>query len=425
VNRAARAVLLGDILPMSFETLRANPLRSSLTVLGVVIGVTSIVAMTAMIRGFGDQMRAAIQQMGTDTVVIQKGASHLAAGPHLWDLMKRPNLTEADALAIAELPSAGAVSYQLGGGGPGSVSARFTYGNTSTRPMAVVGGDVKWPQTNFLKLAHGRFFSEFEVDHRRRVILLGHAPASVLFPHSDPVGKVIRFGRHHYQVVGVFEKRPSVLGDNGDQFGLIPSSTYVKQYPAHRVRGFLMRPLMIFVLPRVGVPREQLMEDVESVLRARHRLRLDERNDFEVLTADSMIRLVEQLTRAVALALVVISSIALAVGGVGVMAVMSISVTERTREIGVRKAVGATRAAVLWQFLVEALVVTSTGGLIGAVLGAGVGLTVNIAAGLPLALPWWAFVLGIGFSSGVGLLFGILPAVKASRLDPVEALRYE
>jgi putative ABC transport system permease protein len=154
-------------------------------------------------------------------------------------------------------------------------------------------------------------------------------------------------------------------------------------------------------------------------------LKLDQENDFDTYTADSLMRVVDQLTRAVVLALVVISSIALTVGGIGVMAIMSISVTERTREIGVRRAIGATKAGILWQFLIEAVVVTSLGGLLGAVMGGLIGVAVNLSAGFPLALPWWAFVLGVGFSALVGLFFGIFPAFKAARLDPIEALRHE
>jgi putative ABC transport system permease protein len=223
----------------------------------------------------------------------------------------------------------------------------------------------------------------------------------------------------------VIEKRPGLLGANTDDFVVMPGTTYEKLYPAPRIRGYLARFLVIGVVARDGFTRAELMRDVEEVLRSRHRLRLDQENDFDLLTSDSIMRILDQLTQAVFLALVVISSIALMVGGIGVMAIMTISVTERTREIGVRKAIGARRREILIQFLIEAVVLTSLGGVLGIALGSGIGLSVNALAGFPVSLPLWSFALGLTFSAAVGIFFGMYPAVKASRLDPIEALRYE
>jgi ABC-type antimicrobial peptide transport system permease subunit len=187
----------------------------------------------------------------------------------------------------------------------------------------------------------------------------------------------------------------------------------------------LARFLVIAVVPRAGVPREQLVREIEQVMRSRHRLKLDEENDFDVLTSDTIQKIVNQVTQAIVLALVVISSIALMVGGIGVMAIMTISVTERTREIGVRKAIGARRGEILVQFLLEAAFLTVVGGVLGILLGSAISLTVNYFAGFPISLPWWSFAIGFGFSAGIGIFFGMYPAVRASRLDPIEALRYE
>jgi len=422
----ARLSLLADIVRMSLETLRANLLRSALTILGVVIGVMSIVSMTAMIRGFGNQMEALFQQMGTQTVYVSKmSIASFVAGKKFWDLMKRPDIDEDDARAIKEqAPSARTVTYHLGEG-PASRRERFVHGNVSTKAMALLGVDSNWLQVNFLKLEQGRFLSEHEVQHRRTVIVLGNAPANVLFPHVDPIGKLVRFGSQRYEVVGVLEKRPSLLGAPVDEFGVIPATTFDKQYRAPRFRGYLMRFLVISVVARDGASREDLMREIEGVMRSRHRLKLDQENDFDMLTSDSLMKMVQQMTSAIVLALVAISSIALTVGGIGVMAIMSISVTERTREIGVRRAVGATKSGILWQFLIEAVVVTSVGGILGALVGATIGTAVNVWAGFPLALPWWSFALGIGFSALVGLFFGLFPAFKAANLDPIEALRHE
>ncbi len=181
---------------------------------------------------------------------------------------------------------------------------------------------------------------------------------------------------------------------------------------------------MIAVVPRAGM-RDAAMREVEALVRIRHRLKLDEANDFDMATQDAVLQVWEQISRATFLALVVISSIALMVGGIGVMAIMMISVTERTREIGVRKALGARRREVLWQFLVEAAFLTSLGGVLGIVFGSAIGLGVHWLSGFPVSLPWWSFAIGIGFSATVGIFFGLYPAIKASRLDPIEALRYE
>jgi putative ABC transport system permease protein len=226
-------------------------------------------------------------------------------------------------------------------------------------------------------------------------------------------------------VIGVFGKRPGVLGGNPDDFAIVPYTTYDKAFPTQRIRGYLLRFMQIAVIPREGASQAQLIDEIEQVMRSRHRLRLDQENDFDILTADSILGILNNFTRAILLALIVISSIALMVGGIGVMAIMTISVTERTREIGVRKALGARRREILVQFLIEAVVLTSVGGILGVLFGSAIGYGVNVFAGFPVSLPWWSFALGLGFSSLVGIFFGMWPAMKASRLDPIEALRYE
>ena len=423
---AFRAALAGEILAMALDTLRTNKLRSALTVLGVVIGVTSIVAMTSLIRGFGDQLHALIQQMGSDTIYVAKfSIASFASGKDFWDVIKRPNLTEADARAIKQgAPSAAVVTVQLGGG-PEAQLERMTYRSTSTKRMAIVGVDANWTAANFLEVVQGRSFTDFEVQRKRAVVVLGDAPARALFPTTDPIGKKIRIGQNEYTVIGVLQKRPSPLGLNADEFAVIPLTTYDKTYEDPRIRGFLLRFLLIGAVAREGVPRDQLMAEVEQIMRSRHRLRLDEENDFDILTSDSVTKIVDQFTRAILLALVAISSIALMVGGIGVMAIMTISVTERTREIGVRKALGARRREILWQFLLEAVFLTSVGGLLGILLGSAIALAVNYLAGFAASMPWWSFALGVGFSAAVGIFFGMYPAFKAARLDPIEALRYE
>ncbi|MGH9314502.1 MAG: ABC transporter permease [Vicinamibacterales bacterium] len=421
-----RSGLLTEILVIALETLRANKLRSALTILGVVIGVTSIVAMTALIRGFGDQMQQLIRQMGAETVYVAKlSIASFAAGRDFFEVLKRPDITEDDAKAIKlGAPSVATVGVQLGGG-PGSAPERVVYRDQSTKRMDIIGTSANFAETNYIELENGRFFTDYEVAHRRQVVVLGYAPASTLFPTTDPIGKRVRIGSHEYTVVGTMGKRPSLIIGSADEFMVIPVTTYDKVYAPPRIRGILARFLVIAVVPRPGVPRDQLIREVEQVLRSRHRLKLDEENDFDILTSDLIQKIVNQVTQAIVLALVVISSIALMVGGIGVMAIMTISVTERTREIGVRKAIGARRREILVQFLLEAVFLTAVGGLLGILLGSGIAFAVNNLAGFPVSLPWWSYVLGLGFSATVGIFFGMYPAFKASRLDPIEALRYE
>jgi putative ABC transport system permease protein len=314
-----RAGLLAEIVSLAYDTLRANKLRSALTILGVVIGVTSIVAMTALIRGFGDQMHSLIRQMGSDTVYVQKlGFSSWASGRSFLEVLKRPNLTEEDAKAIREgAPSVAMVSMQLGGG-PGSRNERLSYRDQSTKAMVVIGTSANFAETNYIALENGRFFTDYEVTRRRDVTVLGYAPASTLFPNTDPIGKRIRIGSREFTVVGTMGKRPSPLFGNPDEFAVIPINTYEKLYDPPRIRGLILRFLSIGVVPRPGVSREQVIREVEQVMRSRHRLKLDEENDFDIVTSDAIMKIVDQLTRAVVLALVVISSIALMVGGIGV-----------------------------------------------------------------------------------------------------------
>jgi len=178
-------------------------------------------------------------------------------------------------------------------------------------------------------------------------------------------------------------------------------------------------------VPREGVPREHALREIETTMRIRHSLRLDQPNDFDMVTQDAILQVWDQISQGALLALIVLSSIALMVGGIGVMSIMTMSVTERTREIGVRKALGARRVEILWQFLLEAVFLTSAGSLLGILIGAGIGLLVHAVSGFPVSLPWWSFAIGIGFSAFVGVFFGMVPAIRASRLDPIEALRYE
>ena len=425
--------LLGETAAMAFDTLRSNKMRSALTVLGVVIGVTSIVGMTSLIRGFDTSLRNSINSLGPNTIFIQKfGGLSISAGASFMELIRRPNLTVEDMEAIERLATTvGMTDIWMGAGPPGPTLERFFYRGERTRPAAVMGTTEQYVSINFAKMLVGRSFTEQEVQRARPVAVLGYSAFEALFEKRgiDPVGKPIRIGRIEYTVIGVVGKRPSPGGFSlgQDDFAIVPYTAYRKQFGNERARsgpmGFM--PVMIAVLPKEGVPREDTIREIEAIMRIRHGLTLDKPNDFDLVTSDAILRVWDQISAAILLSLVVISSIALMVGGIGVMAIMTISVTERTREIGVRKAIGARRREILVQFLIEAAVLTSVGGLLGVLIGSAIGLLVNVVSGFPVSLPWWSFALGLGFSASIGIFFGMLPAWRASRLDPIEALRYE
>ncbi|MCX6542929.1 MAG: ABC transporter permease [Acidobacteria bacterium] len=436
---AMRFALLSDVVVMAYDTLRGNKMRSALTVLGVVIGITAIVGMTSIIRGFDESLRDSIRELGPDTMFVAKFSGlSFASGKEFKDLIKRPVLTVADAKAIErDAPSAGKVDVWLGAWMAGT-RERVYYKGEKTKQLGIIGVSENYAAVNFLKLTGGRFFVQAEVEHRRNLAVLGDSPAKALFANVDPVGKVVRIAGDEYEVIGYVAPRPSVggLGGGQDDFVVIPYTTYQKQFGWRNMSGNVhvggtqtnanaMRSAMIAVVPAEGATRDQAMAEVEQVMRVRHGLKLEQPNDFDIITQDAALKMWDQISGATFIGLVVISSIALMVGGIGVMAIMMISVTERTREIGVRKALGARRREILWQFLFEAVFLTSVGGILGVALGASIGVGVHYLTGFPVSLPWWSFALGLGFSGGVGIFFGLVPAIRASRLDPIEALRYE
>lgn len=433
-----RTSLFAEAVAMAFETVRTNIMRSALTVLGVVIGITSIVGMTAMIRGFDESLRDSIRAIGPNIVFIQRfGPMSFASGGEFTELIRRPNLSISDARAIEEqAQTIDLVDIQIGAGGFGRrTQERVFYRDLRTRELIVFGTTENFAAGTNLGLVAGRFFTGTEVQYRKRVVVLGQTAYQALFASrgTDPIGKLVRVGAERYTVIGAFESRPAVGGFNGgqDDFVVLPYTAYQRQFG---VGGFTVRrggtsgvvvPIQIAVVPREGISQPIAIDDVRRVMRIRHTLKLDEPDDFDIVTQDAILQLWDQISQATFLALIVISSIALMVGGIGVMAIMSISVTERTREIGVRKALGARRGEILLQFLLEAAFLTSLGGVLGIVLGSGIGYGIHLASGFPIYLPWWSFAIGLGFSTSVGIFFGMYPAVRASRLDPIEALRYE
>jgi putative ABC transport system permease protein len=428
----AQIALFKETAVMALDTLRANKMRSALTILGVVIGITSIVGMTSLIRGFDQSLRSTIMALGPKTMFVARfSAISLSSGSSFVELLRRPGITVDDGEAIKRLSTKIAlVDTWLGAGGGQPTMERIFYRNERTAPVPIMGTSEIFVDINFAKIVAGRSFTEQEVQHRRNLAVLGYGPYEALFEKKgmDPVGKKIRIGALEYTVAGVIGKRPGLgFGPSSDDFVIIPFTSWRKQFGSEKQRTgpFGGRSVMVAVVPHEWATQAEAMAEVEEIMRIRHGLTLDKPNDFDIVTQDAALKVWERVSQAVLLSLVVISSIALMVGGIGVMAIMTISVTERTREIGVRMAIGARRREILVQFLIEAAVLTSVGGVIGIALGSGIGLLVNLASGFPISLPWWSFALGLGFSAGVGIFFGMFPAWRAARLDPIEALRYE
>ena len=428
-----RLGLVKEVVAMAFDTVRTNKMRSGLTVLGIVIGITAIVGMTALIRGFDQSMRDLFATIGPNTIFIQRFGITDLANNEVRELLKRPNLTVSDARALEEQATTlQYVDLELGGSIGPAVQQRVFYRTLKTRPVLVLGTSEFFAEGTRIPFQTGRFFNGTELQYRKNVVVLAYGPYQRLFGETgtDPIGKTVRVGSERFEVVGAFGKRPTPGGFslNADDFVVIPNTTYQRVYGLRVARvGNLgtISNIQISVVPREGVSAQAAMDEVQRIMRVRHGLKLDQPDDFDMFTQDSILKLYERVSQAILFALVVISSIALMVGGIGVMAIMSISVTERTREIGVRKALGARRVEILFQFLMEASFLTSLGGVLGIAFGSGIGLVVHLVSGFPVSLPWWSFAIGLGFSAAVGLFFGMYPAFKASRLDPIEALRYE
>jgi putative ABC transport system permease protein len=432
-----RTGLFKEVISMAFDTVRTNKMRSGLTVLGVVIGITSIVGMTAIIRGFDQSLRDMIRAIGPNTIFIQRfGVTSFASGAEISQLLKRPNLSLSDARALEqEATTLEYVDLELGAG-PGPVTQqRIFYRDLKTKPLVVLGTSENFAAGTRIPILAGRFFNGTELQYRRNVVVLGNTAYKLLFEPDgvDPIGKLVRVGAQRFEIVGVFDARPAAGGFSlgQDDFVVIPYTAYQRVFGLRvgnvRINGTAgtISNVQISVVARDDVDPKDAIAEVQRIMRIRHGLRLDEPDDFDISTQDAFLQLWDRISQGTFFALIVISSIALMVGGIGVMAIMSISVTERTREIGIRKALGARRAEILFQFLMEAAFLTSAGGLLGIALGASIGWAVHLVSGFPISLPWWSFAIGLGFSAAVGIFFGMYPAVKASRLDPIEALRYE
>ena len=408
----------GENLKQAMDTLRAHKLRSFLTVFGVVLGVSVIMLVAALITGFDQQVQENIKQYGADTAFV----SRFDQGPHGGgrrpkDERERKPLTLEDAQAVKELCPA-----------IKDLTVFITWWEqphtVRTRSGEVTAIDFRGVEPNFGQVyanaatLDGRFISEGDDLHREKVVMLGENAAPVLFPNVSPVGKDVMIDGSAFRVIGVVEKPKGMFGqDDEDRRVLIPYNTFRKIYP-----GAYENSIRFQAYPNL---LDQAVDQATEVLRRRRNVPYQGKNSFSIQTSQQIVDQFHSILGMVALATFVLSGIGLLIGGVGVMNIMLVSVTERTREIGIRKAIGAKSGDITWQFLLEAMTLTGVGGVLALVLVNGLVLLVRVGLKWPGSVPLWAALTGIVVSVSVGLVFGVWPAMKAAKLDPVEALRYE
>jgi putative ABC transport system permease protein len=408
--------------------LTAHKLRSSLTVLGIVIGVTTVIAMVSIIEGFNNNVIKSFESFGSTLVQFQKFDPQFGPGGGNNQQNQRKNLTYEDAVALKELcPSMAAVSperYWYPGDGDGSRSGApdLVYKGQEATPDLIAGITPDYAAANNHFIGEGRFFIESDIRRAGNVIVIGYSVMETLFPRVDPIGKEITAAGRKYVVIGVMERQgPQNFFESVDSHSYLPITTFDRDFPW--VKKF--QGVNIATIPRRPELVPQIIEEGTAVLRARRKVAFNKPNDFGLLTPDKLIGNFRAITGGITLAMIFISSIALLVGGVGVMNIMLVSVTERTREIGVRKAIGAVRRDIVTQFLTEAMTLSGIGGIIGVAAGLLIALAARKFTPLPTVTPLWSIIVGLLVSISIGLFFGIYPAYKAAKLDPIEALRYE
>jgi len=417
LNRvAATAARTVEGMGMALDSVRANKTRAALTILGVAIGVMVVIAMASMITGINRAVSRELETLGPKTFFVFRffrGGIEVSDGSEEQPWRRNPPLTVEEARVLATMPSVKDVGYREETSGPAS------YEDTKLSSVNVIGYSTNWPRVSGGTISAGRNWTEVEFAAGEDVAVINEKTATSLFAGLDPIGKRIKVFGMPFMVVGMYSEAQSLFGGASTPLVMIPHTAFVK------VADWFKGWMGIVVMPTDSATVTQAQDEVIAALRTKRGLKPAQENNFSVVTQDKLLQTFNSVTSGFFLVMLALSSVGLMVGGVGVVAIMMISVTERTREIGVRKALGATRREILFQFLVEAASLTLLGGTVGMILGALVAWAIGSWTPVPASVPLWSVVTAVVASAVTGVFFGMYPATKASRLDPVEALRYE
>ena len=411
-------------LVLALTTIWEHKVRSALTLLGVVVGTMTVISVGSILTGMNARVGEITEKFGPNVAFVSKFDSiGIRFGRMSQAERRRKNLTVEDAEAIDRLPSVlGATPQnQLGSFGPSASSLVVKFRDVEFARPLIFGVYANYPNLRAIEIKQGRFFSDGEAERRDEVVVIAESVADTLFAGLDPLDRIVEIEGKPFRVVGVTRRGVGGLfgGDGADdRFIYIPFETLKKMHPE-------LDNISITLRARDG-QMSRMFDEVTELLRRRRGVRVDKPNDFSISTPDAIFETIDQLTRVLAMIVVPISGAGLLVGGVGVMNIMLVSVTERTKEIGIRRAVGARRSDIVWQFLIEAMSLTGLGGIAGIFVGWVISTVVHLTVpAIPSSVPMWAVATGFSVSVGLGLVFGLWPAVKAARLDPIDALRYE
>jgi putative ABC transport system permease protein len=421
MSETGRKALLAENFSIAQDTLRAHKMRSGLIILGVSIGVAALMGMVSIVLGLQASITDEITSSEQVSLMVMKYDFMVASSREDFrDMMRRKDIKQESVQSLREnCPSLKQVGYYIEptmmSGASGLV---LRYKDEKSRMTQLAGCEASLFEIYNLDMDEGRLFTDSEIRSRANAVVLGSAAKENLFPVIDPIGKTIKIGDEDFLVVGTAAKRKTLFGDLANNFAMVPYTTYMTKFWKESDNR------MIYASVRPGVDLERAKDEIINVMRRERGLKGNQPNDFSVMTSDATLEMINTITGPVGAILTALSSIGLLVGGIGVMNMMLVSVTERTGEIGIRKAVGATRSDILWQFLIEAGTLTGIGGVVGIIMGMAAAAAVSALAGLPAKFSVFYVLLGVILSVSVGIFFGIYPANRASKLDPVKAMGY-